>query len=416
MKAKKISVIIPTKNGGALFQLLLAKLREQRYPGDVEIIVVDSGSTDDTLRTARQFQAQIISIPPSSFSHSFARNRGAQAASGDYLLFMVQDALPAGKDWLCRLSAALSCHATQGVAAASCLEYPRADADFFYCYTIHNFNRFLQNSRQGGVLRFGTNSYSSLRQNGQLNNIACLIDKKVFDQYRFRGHYAEDLDLGLRLIRDGHALYRHSSIKVIHSHLRPPYYFIKRAFTDLLTLASLFPGRTGPHRMEPRPFFASLASFQAIIDFSCYNFASARAVFQQPDSLASFFASATQNAFMLEKNNLLKSFASGTHNDYRDRDIAAFLKSLPVSKKQPFFFTQFLLNDFLGFSSRFLKYVSETYTQIPHNRIPELVMGLQKAAACVVGSHLARLYLAFSEDKNHSPLMREIKSQLQAGI
>ena len=47
--SNSISVVIPTLNAGPEFRSLLQKLRQQKGIGDVEIIVVDSGSRDDTV-------------------------------------------------------------------------------------------------------------------------------------------------------------------------------------------------------------------------------------------------------------------------------------------------------------------------------------------------------------------------------
>ena len=66
--AAKISVIIPTKDAGDDFQCLLSLMKNQKGFKDVEILVVDSGSTDRTLETAREFGANIIEISPEEFS------------------------------------------------------------------------------------------------------------------------------------------------------------------------------------------------------------------------------------------------------------------------------------------------------------------------------------------------------------
>ncbi len=98
-----VSVVIPTKNGGEDFRRALATIANQKGFRKVEIIVVDSGSTDKTVEVAEQFGAKIIKILPEEFSHSYARNLGASYASGEYLLFTVQDALPPSDSWLYEL-------------------------------------------------------------------------------------------------------------------------------------------------------------------------------------------------------------------------------------------------------------------------------------------------------------------------
>src|SRR2546430_1178125 len=69
----------------------------------VEVIIVDSGSTDATLDIAREFPTQIIEIPPASFSYGRALNLGVQAASGDYVISLSAHSLPASPYWLTNL-------------------------------------------------------------------------------------------------------------------------------------------------------------------------------------------------------------------------------------------------------------------------------------------------------------------------
>ncbi|WP_424766480.1 glycosyltransferase family 2 protein [Paenibacillus sp. sgz302251] len=89
----QVSVIIPTLNAGSEFTLLLKRLQQQTIR-PYEIIIMDSESTDGTAERARQAGAQLITVKRSEFDHGGTRNRGAEQAKGDILLFMTQDALP----------------------------------------------------------------------------------------------------------------------------------------------------------------------------------------------------------------------------------------------------------------------------------------------------------------------------------
>lgn len=235
-----VSVVIPTLNAGAEFASLLKKLAQQRGVERVELVIVDSGSTDGTVETARAMGATLVQISPSEFSHSHARNLGADAASGDHLIFMVQDAYPIGDTWIYAMLSWLQAHRSEGVVAASCSEYCRSDSDLMYdsmVYTHYNFLGCREADRIGSLQ--GTD-HMALRSMGQLSDVACLIPSEVFQKYRYRGDYAEDLDLGIRLIRDGHRVAMLASVKVVHSHLRPAYYYLKRSFVDVIFLVGLF--------------------------------------------------------------------------------------------------------------------------------------------------------------------------------
>lgn len=239
LERSSVSIIIPTLNPGHELPTLLSSLKSQEGCENVEIIVVDSGSQDGTVELARDYGAKVIKIAPKDFSHSAARNLGAEAATGDYLLFMTQDALPGSRRFLHEMIRAAR---ASGAVAVTPAEAPRADVDLFYCVSSHNHNRFLALDGSDRVTGSPpTSDYETVRRHCQLNDVACLIEREVFSQYRFRRDYAEDLDLGLRLTADGYKLALLSSTRVIHSHNRPAYYHLRRGFVDTVSLAKMFP-------------------------------------------------------------------------------------------------------------------------------------------------------------------------------
>lgn len=243
----KVSVIIPTFNAGPEFVWLLRKLRAQRAVREVEIVVVDSGSRDQTVEIARQAGAKVIEIEPSEFSHSHARNLGADHASGDYVLFMVQDAYPIGDWWLYGMLRYLFDHAQQGLVAVSCAEYSRSDSDMMYDSMINTHYRFLGCLEVDRIGEYKGDDHMALRSEGQLSDVSCLISRACFQEFRYRGNYAEDLDLGIRIIKSGKRVAMLASVKVIHSHNRPAYYYLKRSFVDVTFLVGLFDDFAYPH-------------------------------------------------------------------------------------------------------------------------------------------------------------------------
>ena len=233
-----VSVVIPTKNGGADFRRALATIANQKGFRKVETIVVDSGSTDKTVEVAEQFGAKIIKILPEEFSHSYARNLGASYASGEYLLFTVQDALPPSDLWLYELFSVIK---HNDVVAVSCAEFPWESADLFYRAITWNHYRFLEVDREDRIMRYaGSEDHVTLRKNGQLSDLACLISKDVFTKYNYRTDYGEDLDLGLRLIKHGYQIAFLGSTRIIHSHNRPAYYYLKRGYVENVFLPRIF--------------------------------------------------------------------------------------------------------------------------------------------------------------------------------
>lgn len=99
----KVSVIILTYNEEKNIGPCLEAVFGQNYAKGFEVIVVDSGSTDDTLDIVKSFPARLLEIPRKDFSHGGTRQWAAEHAEGEYLAYLVADALPADKDWLSAL-------------------------------------------------------------------------------------------------------------------------------------------------------------------------------------------------------------------------------------------------------------------------------------------------------------------------
>lgn len=81
----KISYVIRTKNEAKFLEETCTRIRKQSDQLIHEIIVVDSGSTDDTLNIARKWADEVICIPPKDFTWGFALNKGIEYAKGKYV-------------------------------------------------------------------------------------------------------------------------------------------------------------------------------------------------------------------------------------------------------------------------------------------------------------------------------------------
>jgi rhamnosyltransferase len=98
----RFSVVIPTYNGEKIIPALLDKLIDLLSYYTREIIIIDSGSTDGTLKVIKNYHKKypyfrIKKIKKSEFSHSGTRNLGVRMAKGEYVCFFSQDATPQDK-------------------------------------------------------------------------------------------------------------------------------------------------------------------------------------------------------------------------------------------------------------------------------------------------------------------------------
>lgn len=92
------SVIVRSKNKESTIGFTLRALRRQSVP--VEIVLVDSGSTDGTLQIAERTCDEIVRIRPEDFSYGGALNVGAERASGDVLFALSAHCVPKDDDWV----------------------------------------------------------------------------------------------------------------------------------------------------------------------------------------------------------------------------------------------------------------------------------------------------------------------------
>ena len=127
-----ISVLMPTFNGDAFLERVMAALAAQRLDLPWTFLAVDSGSTDSTLqileswRTRFPVELRVHHVHPSTFDHGDTRNLLAAESRGELLVFLTQDAIPRDADWLSRLVANFD---DSTVGAAYCRNVPRPDAD-----------------------------------------------------------------------------------------------------------------------------------------------------------------------------------------------------------------------------------------------------------------------------------------------
>jgi glycosyltransferase involved in cell wall biosynthesis len=94
-----VSIVIRALNEAEhLPALFTGLLRQARRPD--QVILVDSGSTDDSVTIARTHGAEIVRIAPDEFSFGRALNRGCAAATGDILVFLSAHVYPLDEKWL----------------------------------------------------------------------------------------------------------------------------------------------------------------------------------------------------------------------------------------------------------------------------------------------------------------------------
>lgn len=121
----KLSVIMRTKNSDWVVEQALTALRSQTTKTNIELVVVDSGSTDRTLEIVRRHQSILIEIPAASYIPGAVLNQAIQRATGDILVFQNSDTVPLHSLSLARLLEPLS---EPNVVATFARQVPRPEA------------------------------------------------------------------------------------------------------------------------------------------------------------------------------------------------------------------------------------------------------------------------------------------------
>ena len=90
MKSSEITIVVPVYNGAFYIRDALKSILNQTHPA-TEIIVIDDGSTDNTREIVRDFGTSVVYFFQNNAGAPSARNRGIQAASGEWIGFLDAD-------------------------------------------------------------------------------------------------------------------------------------------------------------------------------------------------------------------------------------------------------------------------------------------------------------------------------------
>jgi len=177
----QISVVVCVKNRAKDLERALRSIKNQN--GVLEIIVIDGGSTDKTLEIAKKFTDKIYSDKGRGLG--FARQLGAEKASGRYMAFVDSDAELPKKDLLLRMVNEME---EKGwVAIHAQIVDPRINKTLWeYCQ-----NEYYKNVTFGVI---GETTF--------LGTIVCIIRREIILKYRFdpfMKYAMEDIDFWYRV-------------------------------------------------------------------------------------------------------------------------------------------------------------------------------------------------------------------------
>ena len=208
-----ISIIIPTLNGGSLFQEVLQSVEKQQLAEEYELLVVDSSSTDKSVQVAEEFGARVVSVKREDFDHGGTRTMAAMQAKGDILVFITQDAVLTSSQSLARLIAPLKGSNTLAVSYGRQLSCenatPSATHLRLFNYPETSLRRSYDDRKVYGLKTvFVSNSFAAYKKE-MLREVGFFQDGLVF---------GEDTCTVGRLLLNGFSIQYVSEATVYHSH------------------------------------------------------------------------------------------------------------------------------------------------------------------------------------------------------
>jgi 2-desacetyl-2-hydroxyethyl bacteriochlorophyllide A dehydrogenase len=198
----EVSIIIRTYNEGKHIGNLLSAIKKQQYK-DYEIIVVDSGSSDNTLDIASEFKTKIVKIESRDFTFGYSLNVGCAAASGQYFVLASAHVIPQHDRWLSNIVAPFQ---DKKVAMVYGRHLPAKQTKFS---ERQDFKRlFVGSSVNSKVpLEYANNANSAVR--------ASLWKKRRFDEYLFG---LEDIDWARAMVKQDLSIFYEPKAAVYHIH------------------------------------------------------------------------------------------------------------------------------------------------------------------------------------------------------
>ena len=204
MAMPTISAVIPVYNSAESLKVCLEYLLSSNYPF-YECIVVNDGSTDASEIIARRFGVEVLRLREGPFGPAYARNRGAELARGNVLLFIDADVAIAAK--------------TLHVVAKAFQD----DADLAAIFGSYD----AQPMHLGVISQYRNLIHHFVHQNGRSEAstfwAGCgAVRRSVFeeiggfDERRFPRASIEDIELGYRLRRAGHRILLDRSLQGKH--------------------------------------------------------------------------------------------------------------------------------------------------------------------------------------------------------
>jgi rhamnosyltransferase len=202
-----VGVVIRTLNEARHMAQCLDTLRGQRGDHELDVLVVDSGSSDGTVQIAREHGARVLEISPSEFHYSRTLNLGIEQVEGDLVLALSAHAIPVDDGWVEAMTAPFDDPEVAGVASRQ-IPWPAAP--------------FREAARLAETFGTTPRTYAAGDLEVLFSNAASAIRRDVWRDEPFTLAAAEDLEWAARVVALGSKVVYEPRACVYHSHDESP--------------------------------------------------------------------------------------------------------------------------------------------------------------------------------------------------
>jgi glycosyltransferase involved in cell wall biosynthesis len=219
------SIIIRAFNEEAHLGKLLDGIQRQETTHAVEIILVDSGSTDNTVRIAERRGVRVLHIRPEEFSFGRALNLGCRHATGDVLLFASAHVYPVYTNWIERMLV------------------PFSDPTVALSYGRQIGNERSKFSEQRLFATWFPHQSNPDQRIPFCNNANAAIRRSVWESLPYDETLTglEDLHWATTALQRGHKLAYEADAVIVHVHDETPRKVFNRYFREAMAFRRIHP-------------------------------------------------------------------------------------------------------------------------------------------------------------------------------
>lgn len=217
----RISVAIRTYNEEKHIRDVLDSLKRQTYK-NYEIIILDSESTDNTVKIAAEYDTRIERISKGEFNYSYASNKLVEYAAGEIVCFLSGHSVPVKDTYLEELNEIFRDQAVGG-----CYGDVIALPDGSFTEKAFHWLGYVKNKildRSDGI-QLETTIHPGIFSCSNAAARTHLLRKHPFAQELGKG--GEDIEVAYRIMKDGYYIAKVPDLLVMHSHGKGFFPFLK---------------------------------------------------------------------------------------------------------------------------------------------------------------------------------------------